>query len=622
VNCLPDQQLLRDYALHRSEAAFSELVRRRVDFVYSAALRMVHDAHLAEDVTQGVFMALARSARQLTDCPALSAWLFRTAQNLAANAVRSDLRRRAREHEAAAMNELFATESEAVWERIAPHLDVALGELSAADREALLLRYFEHKSAREIAQTLGTSEDAAQKRVNRAVERLRKLFAERGVTISESGLIVVISANAVLAAPCGLAVTISTEAALAGTAVAIPATVTAAEAITMTTLQKTFIAAIVVAGAATPLMVQHQSQIKLREENQSLRQRVEELSGLVAKAENSRASSIPNSVAPELPAQQIHDASPSAESSPQDLQSNDVRAGILGGYPHPPDVTGEQVEAYLQENQRSAASLLASSRVTRNQRLLQEAMEKYPEDPQVDFAAVFKKDASPEERREWLDAFKQSAPDNALANYLSAREFFKSGQVAQAVQELDAAASKQQFQDYFLEFSQSEEEAWSAAGYSVAEAKVYSAWSLLYPHLAELKELGRDMVSLASSYRQAGDASSAQVALQMAVNLGQRFDGSPAQPLPSREVRLEIESMALQAMNPASPYGTAGQTVKDRLNELAQQHAVVTELERQGDAPEWLQSVPERDWITYKDRWRAFGEEAALRWLVGKYSQR
>ena len=145
---------------------------------------------------------------------------------------------------------------------------------------------------------------------------------------------------------------------------------------------------------------------------------------------------------------------------------------------------------------------------------------------------------------------------------------------------------------------------------------------MLYPHLAELKELGRDMVSLANSYRQAGDAPSAQVALQMAVNLSQRFDGSPAQPLPSREVRLEIESMALQAMNAASPYGTAGQTVKDRLNELAQQHAVVTELERQGDEFELRQKVPERDWITYKDRWRAFGEETALQWLVGKYGQR
>jgi RNA polymerase sigma factor (sigma-70 family) len=148
VDSLTDQQLLHDYAERRSEAAFAELVRRHVDLVYSAALRMVRDVHLAEDVTQGVFVALAQNARQLTDRPVLSGWLHRTAQNLAANTVRSDVRRRAREQEAAAMNELLATESNAIWEHIAPHLDDALGELSEPDRDALLLRYFERKSAR------------------------------------------------------------------------------------------------------------------------------------------------------------------------------------------------------------------------------------------------------------------------------------------------------------------------------------------------------------------------------------------------------------------------------------------------------------------------------------------
>src|SRR5438876_11252427 len=105
MNNLTDQQLLRDYTEARSEVAFAELVRRHVDFVYSAALRMVRDAHLAEDVTQGVFVALARTAHQLANRPVLSGWLHRTAQNLAANAIRSDVRRRAREQEAAAMNE-------------------------------------------------------------------------------------------------------------------------------------------------------------------------------------------------------------------------------------------------------------------------------------------------------------------------------------------------------------------------------------------------------------------------------------------------------------------------------------------------------------------------------------
>src|SRR5437763_10775602 len=104
MKSLTDQQLLRDYTEHRSEAAFAELVRRHIDLVYSAALRMVCDAHLAQDVAQGAFVALAQNARQLTERSVLSGWLHRTAQNLAANAVRSDVRRRAREQEAASMN--------------------------------------------------------------------------------------------------------------------------------------------------------------------------------------------------------------------------------------------------------------------------------------------------------------------------------------------------------------------------------------------------------------------------------------------------------------------------------------------------------------------------------------
>src|SRR6266850_2732892 len=119
MNGLTDQELLRDYTEHRSEAAFAEVVRRHLDFVYSAALRMLRDSHLAEDVTQAVFVALAQNARQLTDRPILSGWLHRTTQNLAAKTVRSDVRRRAREQEAVAMNEL--QEPAADWQQIAPH---------------------------------------------------------------------------------------------------------------------------------------------------------------------------------------------------------------------------------------------------------------------------------------------------------------------------------------------------------------------------------------------------------------------------------------------------------------------------------------------------------------------
>lgn len=208
---------------------------------------MVRDAHLAEDVAQGVFVALAQNAARLTDRPVLSGWLHRTAQNLAANVVRSEVRRRAREQEAAAMNELHAAELDTVWEQITPLLDAALGELNDADRDALLLRFFERKSAREMAQTLGTSEDAAQKRVSRAVERLRECFAKRGVTVGASGLAVAVSANAVQAAPIGLSGAISTAAASA-IAWFQTSTGVAAKVLTMTTLTKGIVAATLAAA--------------------------------------------------------------------------------------------------------------------------------------------------------------------------------------------------------------------------------------------------------------------------------------------------------------------------------------------------------------------------------------
>jgi RNA polymerase sigma factor (sigma-70 family) len=283
VNSQTDQQLLRDYTDCRSEAAFSELVRRHIDFVYSAALRMVCDPHLAEDVTQGVFVAFAKNAAHLTNRPVLSGWLHRTAQNIAAQTVRTIERRRAREQEAVAMNELLANEPSADWEHIAPCLDEALGLLNESDRDALLLRYFERKSAREMAQTLGVSEDAAQKRVNRAVERLREFFAKRGVTVGASGLVVVITANAVQAAPVGLAATIATTAALAGTTLATNATATATKAIVMTTLQKTFVTVALTAAVGVGLYEARQAS-KLRTQVHTLQQEQAEQIQLLQRA--------------------------------------------------------------------------------------------------------------------------------------------------------------------------------------------------------------------------------------------------------------------------------------------------------------------------------------------------
>ncbi|MCI0536942.1 MAG: sigma-70 family RNA polymerase sigma factor [Verrucomicrobiales bacterium] len=618
MNDQTDSQLLRAYAEHRSETAFAELVRRRVDFVYSAALRMVCDSHLAQDVTQAVFVALAKNATQLMDRPVLSGWLHRTAQNIAAQTVRADVRRRAREQEAAAMHELLSAEPDTPWEHIAPHLDAALGELSEPDRDALLLRYFERKSAREIAQVLGTSDDAAQKRVSRAVERLREFFAKRSVTVGASGLGVVISANAIQAAPVGLAVTISTAAALAGTSLATAATVTTTKAIAMTTLQKAILGAALAAAVGTGIYQSRQAS-GLRKENQKLIVELEQAAG-ARDAAVKQLAALSTKPAPRLPTPRRHVTAQPAGNAGEDSSSTNLIAQLLRGNEAPKLTTG-QLESYLKENQRSPASLLAAYRTTGDRTLLDEAIQKFPNDPQVAFEAAFQKDASAEEQRQWLDALKQSAPSNALADYLSAAHHFKAGQPDQAVEDLMAASGKPQFQDYTLERVQDDEEAYRAAGYSVAEAKTIPSMQLLLPQLAQMKELSQNLTELAKSYRQTGDEPSAQAVLQMAAGLGQRYSQvSPGEPEISQLVGIAIERMALNAMEANSPYGSDGRTVKDRLEQLAQQNADLWQLAKQTEA--LMPKMTDQDWISCKDRWRNFGEEAAGRWLIKKYGEK
>lgn len=221
-----DADLLRAFAGSRDEPAFAALVQRHLGLVHSAALRLTRDPHLAEDVTQAVFVALARQAtevsRKVVDGMPLSAWLHTTTRNLAAKAIRTEARRRNRERLVGSMNDP-ASESPAdlaEWERVAPHLDESLAQLSESDRNVVLLRFFESQTAREIADRLGIGEEAAQKRVSRAMERLRALLAERVPHLSSATLVAVLTAFAIGEAPVTLAATVSRNALAGALAVA------------------------------------------------------------------------------------------------------------------------------------------------------------------------------------------------------------------------------------------------------------------------------------------------------------------------------------------------------------------------------------------------------------------
>lgn len=234
-----DAELLTRYTRHRAEDAFAELVRRHLDLVHSAALRQVRSPQLAEEVAQSTFLKLAQHARQLAPDTLLSAWLYQVTRREAIDVVRREARRQLREQIATELNAMNATTAE--WTHIEPLLDDAMAALDETDRAAVLLRYFENKSLREVGAALGASENAAQKRLARAVEQLREFLARRGVTVGTGGLAITVSANAVQAAPVGLAAAILSATAFTGTAFLTTTTASTTGALAMTTLQKTLL---------------------------------------------------------------------------------------------------------------------------------------------------------------------------------------------------------------------------------------------------------------------------------------------------------------------------------------------------------------------------------------------
>jgi RNA polymerase sigma factor (sigma-70 family) len=253
---MEDRELLDEFVKSRSQSAFRDLVQRHLPVVYSAARRMVRDSHLAEEVAQSVFTTLAQKAESIQPPQVLGGWLYNTTRYLAMHAVRTEQRRREREQTAFAMQSLNLP---ADVPEIAEHLEPAMAELDAEDRDALVLRYLADRGLREVGVELGVSEEAARKRVNRALERLRLVLQHRGVVITSILLATALTSSAVTV-PVGLAATITTTslAPLAATA-----TLTKATIITMKT--KTVIATIVVAaalgGTGTYLAVHFKSKV-------------------------------------------------------------------------------------------------------------------------------------------------------------------------------------------------------------------------------------------------------------------------------------------------------------------------------------------------------------------------
>jgi len=265
-----DAELLAAFARNRDEDAFRELVRRHLGMVFATARRLVGDAHEAEEIAQTVFQLFAEKAGTIGAGQSLAGWLYHAARHHALHRVRSEGRRRQREQLAAAMNP--ATESAPLPPLLA-ELEDALTELPADERDTLVLRFLEDRQLREVGRELGVSEEAARKRVARALDRLRDVFARRGITASTGAITVALLGQAGVGVPAGLGATISTTV-LGGTAVAAAtALVTETTTTTMNLFNLKTAAAILGAAAVTgttTYLVQEREADRLRADYQTL----------------------------------------------------------------------------------------------------------------------------------------------------------------------------------------------------------------------------------------------------------------------------------------------------------------------------------------------------------------
>lgn len=614
MQAMSDIELLRHFVSKGDERAFREIVGRYADLVYSAAVRQVESSAGAADIAQSVFTDLARKASGLVkpegwlaDTGSLAGWLHRATRYASLNYLR-DVRRRTF-NERQAMEQLLAnSEPAADWEQIRPVLDEALDSLGDEDREALLLRFFKSQDFRAVGTALGISDDAAQKRVSRAVERLREFFAKRKVTVGAGGLMALVSAHAVQSAPVGLALAAGT-AALAGGSAGTAVAPGILQLITMTKLQAAVIGIVLAGLVATPLVWQAQS--KLRRENEALQAQLARLKNdndaLAGQVAQLKAASV-----------QLVAKAPTATASTNAVPLKSFQDVVNFIETHDRRLSAAQIETYLQRNHRNAESLLAAFQVSLNTAYLREAATNFPANPAVQFA-VIGNHVFPDEQRQWIDAFKVSSPDNAMAWYFSALDYFNGNQPGQAAQDLAQATRRQMFSDYGSQTVQAVEEMYNSSGWPdlAAMAVAPGTTESASPYASMLKQLGMDVVQCQQQDLAQGNTEGANTMAAESMTLAGelRQSSSPISEL----VGIGIEKKLLNQLDPSANYDFLGESVASLQAELDQQKNSIKSVMQNRDLVR--PTLGETDLAGYWEREKMYGEMYAMQWLQSLYPQ-
>jgi hypothetical protein len=278
----------------------------------------------------------------------------------------------------------------------------------------------------------------------------------------------------------------------------------------------------------------------------------------------------------------------------------------------PPKLTPEEVDAWLKTSGRSAANLVTAAQLLNDPELLKEAARKFPTDPRVQLEVLIK-DALPQERQQWIAAFKLSSPDNALPNYLAARDLFKSGQPELAMQELWQAAQKPGMNTYAFDLQQSHQSAWTASGYPTAAAQLMSSLASQIPSIGPLNDVAGQVADTSAKYRQSGNVASADALAGAGLMMAKRYAGGTPTVIQDL-VGMGMENRFLAQMNPESPVPGTSQTVAARQAELKERQQGMVTLMQSFDETA-VTRLKDDDINAYFERIHTDGGYEAMKWL-------